>query len=206
MLRSNLSTRPFYNERAVHFALALAAALVLGVTLVNAVTLVRLSRHNTQLSAGISQDRSEADRLTREATNIRRGVDQNELQLVVNAAREANTLIDRRTFSWTAFFNHIEATMPADVMLRSVRPTVDEGMTRISMVVLARRVVDAEEFLKNLEATGAFDQQIVRQQIETDEGLQQVTIDAVYTPVVETRRPAKPDASTPDNTKPAVRR
>lgn len=190
MLRTNLSTRPFYNERAVHFALVLAAALVAGVTLVNLATLVRLSRHNTELSSGINRDRAEADRLTQEAATIRRGINQNELQLVVNAAREANTLIDRRTFSWTAFFNHLESTMPADVMLRSVRPTIDDGVTRVSLVVLARRYQDADEFQKSLEATGAFDQLVVRQQVETDEGLQQVTIEAVYTPVAQQQESA----------------
>jgi hypothetical protein len=142
--------------------------------------------------------------LTGEATSIRRGINQDELQLVVNAAREANTLIDRRTFSWTAFFNHIEATMPADVMLRSVRPTVDEAGTRVSMVVLARRYQDAEEFMKNLEETGAFGDLVARQQVETDEGLQQVTVDAVYTPVADAGRP--PAAAPPDAGRQSVRR
>ena len=32
MLRTNLSTRPFYNERAVHLLLALAAVIVLALT------------------------------------------------------------------------------------------------------------------------------------------------------------------------------
>jgi hypothetical protein len=182
MLRTNLSTRPFYNERAVHFGLIAAGALVAGLTLVNLATLVRLSGHNTELSAGINRDRGEAERLTREAANIRRGIDQKELQLVVDAAREANRLIDRRTFSWTAFFNHLEETMPPDVMLRSVRPAIDEDVTRVTMVVLARRYQDADDFQRNLEDTGVFEQVVVRQQVEEEDGLQQVTIDAVYRP------------------------
>jgi hypothetical protein len=186
MLRTNLSTRPFYNERAVHFGLAVAAALVLGLTVVNVFTLVRLSAHNTELSSGINRDRSEAERLTREATAIRRGINQEELQLVVNAAREANTLIDRRTFSWTAFFNHIEATIPPDVMLRSVRPSIDDAVARVTMVVVARRYQDADTFQKNIEATGAFSALVARMQTETTEGLQEVTIDATYTPVAAT--------------------
>lgn len=186
MLRTNLSTRPFYNERAVHFALALAALLVLAITIVNVVEVVQLSARNTGLSSRVSQDRAEAERLTREATSIRRGIDQNELRLVVAAAREANSLIDRRTFSWTSFFNRIEETLPADVMLRSVRPTVDEaGITRVTMVVLGRQFEDVEEFMAKLEATHAFEQVLARMQAETDEGLLQVTVDAVYAPVAE---------------------
>ena len=42
MLQTNLSTRPFYNVRAVQVALAAAAALVLGLTLYNGVRVAQL--------------------------------------------------------------------------------------------------------------------------------------------------------------------
>ena len=180
MLRTNLSTRPFYNERAVHAVLAIAAILVLAVTVLNVVRIVRLSRHNTQLSARVARDRGEADRLTAEAGRIRRGLDQKELQLVVDAAREANGLIDQRTFSWTEFFNRIEATLPPDVMLSAVRPTVDENGTRVQMVVLGRRTEDVDEFVEKLEATGAFEDVLPQQQETTEEGLQRVVINSWY--------------------------
>ena len=180
MLRTNLSTRPFYNERAVHAALTIAAILVLAVTVLNVVRIARLSRHSTQLSARVSRDRGEADRLTREATRVRRGIDQKELQTVVGAAREANGLIDQRTFSWTEFFNRIEATLPPDVMLTAVRPTVDENGTRVQIVVVGRRTEDIDEFVEKLEATGAFEDVLPQQQERTDDGLQRVVITSWY--------------------------
>lgn len=180
MLRTNLSTRPFYNERAVHIGLTLAAAIVLAITALNAVRIVRLSRQNTRLSAGISRDRGEADRLTREATRIRRGINQDELKLVVDAAQEANSLIDQRTFSWTEFFNRIETTLPPDVMLSAVRPTVDENGTRVQMIVLGRRAEDIDEFVEKLEATGAFEDVLPLQEELTDAGLHRVVIQARY--------------------------
>lgn len=72
--------------------------------------------------------------------------------------------------------------MPPDVMLRAVRPAVDDEVTRVTMVVVARRYQDADDFQRNLEDTGVFDQVVVRQQVEDDDGLQQVTIEAVYRP------------------------
>jgi hypothetical protein len=180
VLRTNLSTRPFYNERAVHVLLAIAAIVVLAVTALNVVRIVRLSKHHTQLAARVSRDRGEAERLTREATRIRRGIDQHELQLVVDAAREANSLIDQRTFSWTEFFNRIEDTLPPDVMLSSVRPSVTESGTHVQMVVLGRRAEDIDEFVEKLEATGAFEDVLPQQEERTDEGLQRVTIHAEY--------------------------
>src|SRR5262245_53687616 len=84
MLRTNLSTRPFYNERGVHLLLALAAVIVGGLTLVNVVKVLQLSRQNTELSTSVNRDRAEADRLARDAARIRRGINPDELQLVVN--------------------------------------------------------------------------------------------------------------------------
>ena len=41
MLRTNLSTRPFYNERIIHLLIALAGVIILGITVFNAVRVVR---------------------------------------------------------------------------------------------------------------------------------------------------------------------
>ena len=181
MLRTNLSTRPFYNERAVHLAIAAFAVLVVGITAWNVLSVLGLSRQNTELSSRVNRDHDEAARLTKAAVEIRGRINQAELQRVVNAAREANGLIDQRTFSWTAFFNRLESTMPPDVMLASVRPYVDEGVTRVHMQLLARRAEDADEFIERLEATGAFENVVPTQQDRTDEGLFRVTVESVYT-------------------------
>lgn len=184
MLRTNLSTRPFYNERAVHLALAALAVIVLALTLVNLYEIVQLSRQNTELSSRINRDRSEAGRLTTEATRIRRGINQEELQVVVAAAREANSIIDQRTFSWTRFFNVIEANMPPDVMLRAVQPSVQQDGTRVSMVVIGRRAEDIDEFIEKLEADGAFEGLLASQMDEAD-GLMRAVVEGRYVPVAE---------------------
>lgn len=195
MIRTNLSTRPFYNERAVHLALGALGVVVLALTLVNLYEIVKLSGQNTELSSRINQDRSEADRLRREATRIRRGIDQDELQVVVAAAREANTIIDQRTFSWTRFFNVIEANMPPDVMLRAVQPSVQADGTRVSMVVFGRRVEDVDEFIEKLEAAGAFEGLLASQMEEAD-GLVRAVVEGWYVPVVDPpeKRPAPAQA------------
>ena len=181
MLRTNLSTRPFYNERAVHLAIAAAALLVTAITAWNVVRVVGLSRQNTELSSRVNSDNDEAAQLTKMAADIRGRINQAELQRVVNAAREANGLIDQRTFSWTAFFNHIETTMPPDVMLAAVRPAIEKGVTRVTMQLIGRRAEDVDEFLEKLEATGAFEDVVPAHQDRTDEGLYRVTVESVYT-------------------------
>lgn len=180
MLRTNLATRPFYNERAVQLLLLLAGLVVVALTVFNVSRILSLSNQNTELSSRVSSDRAEAERLRGEAAAIRRGINQAELKTIVAAAQEANMLIDQRTFSWTEFFNYIEETLPPDVMLTEVRPSFQEDQTIISMGVLGRRTEDVDDFIEQLEATGAFDQVLPKLRDETEEGLMRVLITAVY--------------------------
>ena len=181
MLRTNLSTRPFYNERGVHLLLALAGVLVFALTAYNAIRIISLSRQNTDLSARVDRDRGEAQRLTGEAQRIRAGIDPDELQATAAAAIEANRLIGQRTFSWTGFFNRIEETMPPDVMLTAVQPSFENDVPVLTMTVLGRRTEDVDEFMEKLEATGAFDQVLPTQEDPTENGLHRVVLRAVYT-------------------------
>ena len=199
MLRTNLSTRPFYNERAVHLLLALAGVVVVLLTAFNAIRIFALSRQNTELSSLIDRDHDEAQRLTREAQRIRAGINQKELEATANSAAVANSLIDQRTFSWTAFFNHIEETLPPDVMLTAVRPSFNDNVTTIQMTVLGRRSEDLDEFMEKLEATGAFDSVLPAQRDTTDEGLDRLLVEAIYTGVL----PEEQGTAVPAETSPA---
>jgi Tfp pilus assembly protein PilN len=207
MLRANLATRPFYNERAIHLLLAVAALIVLAITVLNVSRIVTLSRHSTDLSSRTNADRNEASKLSTEALRIRRTINKDELTLVVNAAQEANALIDQRTFSWTEFFNQIEATIPPDVMLTSVRPSFKDGVTRVTMIVLGRQIADIDEFIEKLEATGYFEELVPASTETTDDGLRRSTIESVYVGNVAATEakppeaaPAAPTNSTPPTT------
>jgi hypothetical protein len=180
VLRGNLSTRPFYNERAVQWLLALAGIVVIALTVFNITRIVSLSQQNTELTSHSAGDREEAAQLRREAMAIRAGINRAELATIAAAAQEANILIDQRTFSWTEFFNRIEETLPADVMLTEVQPSFQEDKTIISMTALGRRTEDVDEFIEKLEGTGTFEQVLPKQHDRTDEGLMRVLITAVY--------------------------
>lgn len=214
MLRTNLSTRPFYNERGVHLLLAVAALLIVLLTAFNGIRIFTLSRQNTELSSLINNDRNEAQRLTREAQRIRAGINQDELRATAAAAEEANILIDQRTFSWTEFFNRIEETLPPEVMLTAVQPSFSNNVTTVQMTVLGRRSEDIDEFMEKLEATGAFEDVLPLQEDLTEEGLHRVPLRVVYTgaavpddasPEPSTKAPSAPEkpAAAPAPEKPA---
>src|SRR2546428_6885080 len=50
VIRTNLSTRPFYNERAVHFWLLLVALAAVPATTFNVTPVLRYSRSRTELA------------------------------------------------------------------------------------------------------------------------------------------------------------
>jgi Tfp pilus assembly protein PilN len=181
MLRTNLSTRPFYNERAVHAVAAAAALLLLAITAWQAVRVVRLSRYKTELSAAINRDKDEAARRSREAEQVRRGLNQKELALVAAEAKEANDLIGQRTFSWTALFNQLESTLPDDVMLTAVHPEFEDGQTMVNLDIQGRGSDDINAFWDRLDKTGSFRDIQWSSVNVSEERVHKVQMKAVYT-------------------------
>ena len=180
MLRTNLSTRPFYNERAVHAALGIVAMGVILVTVFNVTRVIALSTRHTELTLQARRDVEAAQEVGDRADAIQRELDGAAVQGVAAAVREANTLIDRRTFSWTRFFNQIETTLPPSVMLISVVPEIEQGVVLVTMVVIGRRVDDIDQFMEQLESTGAFADVLARQEEATDEGMYRAALRGRY--------------------------
>lgn len=197
MLRTNLSTHPFYNERAVHAAAVIVAIAVLALTAWQGVRVVRLSRYKTELNAAISRDHREAEAAVRQAQDIRRGLDQKQLTALSAAAKEANDLIAQRTFSWTRLFNEIEATLPDDVMLMGVRPDIKDGVTTLHLDVQGRSEDVIDSFWDRLEKTGQFRDVAWSNVSVLDDGLQRMVMSATYTPSQAAVRPASAPAEAP---------
>lgn len=180
MLKTNLSTRPFYNERRVHLAAALVALIVVAFTVWNVTRLVTLSSRRTELRTQITRDEQTSASLRARAERLERSVDPATLRAVADSAREANDAIDRRTFSWTTFFNRLEETLPPGVVLSSVAPEVERGQVIVTMVVLARRVEDVDDFMEKLEASGAFRNLLPVNDLVGEDGLHRVTMQGTY--------------------------
>lgn len=180
MLRLNLSTRPFYNERAVHGILAVIGLALAAVTVVNAWQLVSLSSRQTALASKAGADEARAADLRSQAQQVRATVRQDDLEQVLAAAREANVLIDRRTFSWTEVLNLIETTLPPDVMLQSVQPAFSDDRIVVRLAVIGRRIDDIDTFMRRLEKTGAFRALLSRDEQLLENGTFKASIETDY--------------------------
>lgn len=191
MLRGNLSTRPFYNERAVHALLAVAAVVLVALTVFSARQFLTLSREQRQLSATIAVEELRSDALQREAVQVRRGIDDAELQVTVAATREVNRAIDQRVFSWTGLFNTIERTIPPAVVLQAVFPSIDDtGAIRVRLVVNARRIEDVGAFMDALERAQTFRGLQSTEEVRIDDGSFIVTFEGQYVMDGDTALPA----------------
>ncbi len=185
MLRTNLSTRPFYNIRAVQLALGALALLVVVLTLLNLVQLIRLTSSGRALGARAEQAEADAQRLREEARRIRSQIDARELNEVAAAAEEANSIIDLRAFSWSDLFAQLETTEPENVRLTSFQTQEDRsGKLIVNLRVQARRVQDLESFIDALEKTGRFHEVLAAEEQTTPEGLINALVESVYSPPV----------------------
>ena len=191
MIRTNLSTRPFYNERLVRLALILLAVLVVAATVFNVTRILRYSRSDTRLATQASRDEARAADLRQQATQLRASVDPKQIEQASDGARQANELIDRRTFSWTELLNRFETMLPDDVHLNSVRPRVDRDVGVILRVaVSARGIEDVSAFIQKLNDSGVFPNVRPAEEHVDDDGLLQSMLEMGYKPA-----PAKPAAT-----------
>jgi Tfp pilus assembly protein PilN len=183
MIRTNLATRPFYNERIVSLWLLAFLLVVVVASVFNATRVLQYSRNDTELGIQASRDETRAAELRRSAQRVRTTVDPKQIASASLEARQANDLIDRRTFSWTELFNRFETTLPDEVRITSVRPKIAKGQFLLTIAVVARGVEDISQMMDRLEQTGAFKH--VGSDIDehvNEQGQIQATIDIEYVP------------------------
>ena len=167
----NLATRPFYNDRAVHLVLGMLGLAVVAVLAAGAVRLAELSRTQRALTLEADAAERETAAVSNRTARLEREMPGDALAALAAAAEEVNRLVERRLFSWTAFFNVIEQTLPAGVMLTAVRPDTDEEGTSVDLAVVGRTVADVEDFIRRLEESGVLADVLARQGERNDEGM-----------------------------------
>ncbi len=180
MLRTNLASRPFYNERLVHWLIGGAAALVLAFTAFNVSEYLRLSGRQGGLAADAARDEALARTLTARAAEARLRIDAKSLERVSAQAAEANGIIDARTFSWTALFDDIEATLPPTVMLTAITPSIGPDGATVRLTVLGKTVDAIDTFIERLEATTRFENVQPSSEVVTEDGLFQTQVTGRY--------------------------
>ena len=189
MLKGNLSTRPFYNDRLVNGLLLVAALAGLLMAAYSTTRILDLGGERAKRVAAQNTAKSEAARIRTEAEREQLSVNRQTYLLLAIATDEANSLIDERTFSWTVLFGQIEKTIPMDVRLIAVAPRVERAVFKITMTVNGKRPEDLQKFIEGLKSTGSFYDVLATEQSSMEDGTINATIASSYVAPVAT--PAK---------------
>ena len=185
MLRINLATRPFYNERIVHLVMLSVGLFALIVMGFSTVKVVRLNSEYRFLVAASVRDEVSAKEKRGQVASTWGETKESDLLALAASASKVNTLISQRVFSWTEFFSHIEATLPVDVMLESIRPEIGERGVSVSLGVIGRGVDEIDAFVEELEKSGAFKEILAREQEITVDGSYRALLIGLYLPKPE---------------------
>ena len=154
----NLSSEPFRRDRPIMVASGACAVLLaalLGVLIFLIVsergemkqTRASVERLRTQL-ASMSTEQAKLDATLRQPANAE----------VLQRSLLLNTLLERKSISWTGIFADLEGVMPQNVRLISVRlPQINsQNEIMLDMVVGAKEPAPVIDFLKRLEASPRF--------------------------------------------------
>lgn len=180
MLKGNLSTRPFYNERLVSLLIGVVALVAILLTVGNAAQLLELTGRRRAAADRISANREQVARIATETATLHGRTQQTTIGELAASTREANRLIEERTFSWTALFALLEKTMPMDVRLVSVTPEVRQQTLEVSLRIVARQLDDIDAFMDALQTTGAFYDVAPTEQQLLDNGTFAALVQASY--------------------------
>jgi hypothetical protein len=197
MLRGNLSTRPFYNDRAITLLVAGVTLIAALVTVYNTTRLIDLTRRRSAVHQRIASSDAQTRQLESEVLALQQNVDRSSLARLSASAQEANRLIDDRTFSWSALFALLEQAMPRDVRLIAVSPRFERGQRIVALTVAARGWADTDELIDALAKTGAFRNPAARETQGHDDGTYWSVVEGVYMPTAGAVVPATAASSDP---------
>ena len=169
-MQLNFARFPFRNERLPRLVYGLLTLIVVGGTAVHAVSLTRhLLKEREELDLTAQKMQEEIATLDRELAAAR-------TQLAAPSGRSergnlAQTgqpgqqgervrflagILRQRGFSWTGFFNELEAITPENIRIKSIAPKEEEGEITVRLSVVGRSIEDVLEMVRRLEESRLF--------------------------------------------------
>jgi hypothetical protein len=180
MLKGNLSTRPFYNDRLVSLTLLGVTLLAVALSAFNVTQLLSLSKERGKSAGDMSNYANQTRQLENKTAELRSTLDLANMKLLRIGADEANDLIDKRTFSWSVFLGVIENALPEGARVVDVSPKPEKNVMNIDITVVCRTSEDLIEFVEALEKTNQFKEVVPTQRNPNEDGTQTALVEAVY--------------------------
>ena len=154
----NLATEPFRKDRPILVASAALAVLLLILLGVQTFLIVSERDQAKEAREAVNRLEDEIARLDSEQAQLDGVLRQTENAEVLARSVFLNTLVDRKSISWTRIFADLEAIKPYNVRLVQVRlPQIDSrNEITLDMVIASQEAGPIIEFLKRLQNSPKF--------------------------------------------------
>lgn len=165
----NLASQPFRN-RALPWTIAGVLTIA---SLLALVFLISKSNQTNRRTAEIEREvdvqRRQISELERRAEEIKRSLTPEQLQTL----QAAQSLVERKRFSWARLFADLEGALPASVRVKriSVRDVARRGertIAELELVVVSKNPADATAMITKMDEAGIFQAELVEQNLEKE--------------------------------------
>ncbi|MBI1956354.1 MAG: hypothetical protein HYS38_08175 [Acidobacteria bacterium] len=161
----NLASSPYENLRPYYTGAGVAALVLLALALL-LVTKERQDRQETRLLTEQTQQMErEQEEMQQEQQVLEQWLATPAAQQIQAQSAFLNSLLLRKSLSWTQMFMDLEKILPARAQVVSIRPSLNSSAeAELSLTVVATETGPLVEFLKNLESTPRFGSPVVQSQ------------------------------------------
>ncbi|MBI4442320.1 MAG: hypothetical protein HY649_02970 [Acidobacteria bacterium] len=161
----NLASQPYENLRPLYLAVGMALAVAVGLAL-SVVWKDWQNRDETRaVTEQIRRLQRDSAALEQEHQELERSLRTPEVQQISDRAAFLNSLILRKSLSWTQLFMELEKILPNQARITAIRPSLNQSQqAELSLTVAAVEMRPLVEFLKNLESSSRFGSPVVEAQ------------------------------------------
>jgi Tfp pilus assembly protein PilN len=168
----NLASQPFRRDRAMVVASSLVVLLLVG----SLAVLLNLTRQDNLQLGDIRHEvamlKQQVKAVSDQQAKLDSVIHQPANQTVLERSVFINTLLERKGVSWDRIFTDLEKTIPYNVKLVRIRPTVDEqGYVSLDMILAsetAGTIVGALKAFQDNPLFGAAEWKNITQPSQTD--------------------------------------
>ena len=179
----NLASQPFRRDRAMIVASSIVAVLLVATMGV----LINLARQDNKQMGDVRHEvamlKQQVKAVTDEQAKLNAVIHKPENETVLERSVFINTLLRRKGISWNQIFSDLEKTIPYNVKLVRIRPTVDDqGYVTLDMIVASESngpAVGALKAFKDNPKFGAVKWQIITPPSQT-EPLYRLALNVTY--------------------------
>jgi Tfp pilus assembly protein PilN len=156
IIRSNLASVPIKNYSLFLLSCVLLGIAVVAFTAWNLMSLSGSYSKTSELNNTIANQQIRLRELESKANELQTQIGNIKTPEFVSETEFMNNAIKRRTFSWTALFDHFEEVLPPTVKMISVFPSVTEENIAINLEMAGQSLTDMLELVRLLERDPAF--------------------------------------------------